>query len=484
MDTAGNIKDRQLGNEDDAGGITQLVDGFGDAGLRLFQALSGKYCTQLPEELMVHSIVLSGRSGVGKSLLLIKLARHFNCAVVKVHIGRLIATGNQHFSLKHKLDSVPKDKRVLVWLKDVELFRGLYAGVVESFIKDIKGLPLCVLAMTTRHPNRVLESIRVICDDHIRLLPPSKDERLHLCQWFTQDKLPYQTIVDTVEVTHGKTAAEIFAVLLDLLKSKAIHQEDAVQSDSSALLHTKVTWKDIGGLEDVIKELHECVVWPVMNRERFLRLGIKPTRGILLYGPPGTGKTMLAKAIATEVSANFISVAIPDLIKGEFGESEKALAAIFENAKRSPSILFLDEIEAIFGSRENAGQLGKKLISQLFLEMDNIPNDCRLVVLAATNAPDLIDDSIQRPGRLDKRIFIPPPSADGRLDILKRGVRHLSIEDSDCVLQDMANHPMSGAEIKLLIRGACYVAIRDGRECLKRSDFETALLENKRVSSI
>ncbi|KAJ1798474.1 hypothetical protein LPJ59_002474, partial [Coemansia sp. RSA 2399] len=462
--------------------VCQLVDGFGDAGHRLFQALSGKYCVPLPKELMIHSLILSGRSGIGKSLLLTKLAEYFDCTVIKIHMGRLIATGNQHFSLKQKLDNVPKNRRVLVWLKDIELFRGLYAGVVESFMKGINDMPRCVLAMTTRSPDMVLGSVRFICDDHIRLLAPSKEERLHLCQWFTEGKLPHRTIVDTVEVTHGKLAAEIFAVLLDLLKTKDIYRSDAGETQASALLHTKVTWNDIGGLGNVIKELHESVVWPVMNRDRFLKLGIKPTRGILLYGPPGTGKTMLAKAIATEVSANFISIAIPDLIKGEFGESEKALAAIFENGKRSPSILFLDEIEAIFGSREHAGQLGKKLISQLFLEMDSIPNDSRLVVLAATNAPSLIDDSIQRPGRLDKRIYIPLPSEAGRLDILRRTVRHLSIDDCDNVLQDMAKYQMSGAEIKLLVRGACYVAIRDNRERLERSDFETAHLENKRIS--
>ncbi|KAJ2556493.1 hypothetical protein EV175_001966 [Coemansia sp. RSA 1933] len=464
--------------------VGQLVAGFGDAGYRLFQALSGKFRVSLPKELMIHSLLLSGCSGIGKSLLLTKLAEHFDCVVVKIHMGRLIATGNQHFSLKQRLDNVPKDRRVLVWLKDVDLFRGLYAGVVESFIKRINDLPLCVLAMTTRSPDMVLESVRVICDDHIRLLAPNKEERLSLCQWFVEGKLPHRTIVDTVEVMHGKLASEIFAVLLDLLQAKDKHQtEDTGETQSSALLHTKITWKDIGGLDNVIKELHESVVWPVMNRDRFLKLGIKPTRGVLLYGPPGTGKTMLAKAIATEVSANFIAIAIPDLIKGEFGESEKALAAIFENAKRSPSILFLDEIEAIFGSREHAGQLGKKLISQLFLEMDNIPNDSRLVVLAATNAPNLIDDSIQRPGRLDKKIYIPLPSEAGRLDILKRCVRHLIIDDYDSVLQDMAMHKLSGAEIKLLIRGACYVAIRNNRENIVRSDFETALSENKRVSS-
>ncbi|PIA17938.1 AAA ATPase, partial [Coemansia reversa NRRL 1564] len=207
--------------------------------------------------------------------------------------------------------------------------------------------------------------------------------------------------------------------------------------------------------------LKESIVWPLQYREQFKRLGIRAPRGVLLHGPPGTGKTMLAKAAATEVAANFIPVAIPDLIKGEVGESEKALAAVFETAKRSPSILFLDEIEAIFGSREHAGETGKKLISQLFLEMDNIPENAHMVVLAATNEYRLIDPSILRPGRLDKIMHIPRPSEQSRLDILQRLTRHLTLEDKEKLLVWLAAEAeLSGAEIKSLVRSACYSAIQ------------------------
>ncbi|KAJ2098449.1 hypothetical protein GGI16_004275, partial [Coemansia sp. S142-1] len=240
-------------------------------------------------------------------------------------------------------------------------------------------------------------------------------------------------VEDAANLASGKTVAELFTSIADQLQPR--HNLNR-GSNSTGIngptipkpLTTSVCWKDIGGLDHVIEELKEVIVWPLLYRDEFARLGIKPPRGVLLYGPPGTGKTMLARAAATEVSANFISVAIPDLIKGEVGESEKALAAIFENAARSPSIVFLDEIEAIFGSREQSGEVGKKLITQLFLEMDNIPEDASVVILAATNAPHLMDSSILRPGRLDKKIHIPRPDYSSRLDILTRATQNLSIE--------------------------------------------------------
>ncbi|KAJ2546858.1 hypothetical protein GGH95_006747, partial [Coemansia sp. RSA 1836] len=305
--------------------------------------------------------MVSGRSGIGKSLLLTETARYFGCNVVKVHLGRVMAAGGQHNGLATILARISADQPSLVWLVDIELFCGLYGRVVEKFVERAKGLPLCVVAMTTRHPQRVHASLRLICDDHVRLLPPGKHERQQLCRWYASGKATPEMIEEAANQASGKTVAELFASIASHSQLRHSLNCGASLASTSASVPSQppaksVCWQDIGGLDDVIEELKESIVWPLLYRDDFARLGIRPPRGVLLYGPPGTGKTMLARAAATEVSANFISVAIPDLIKGEVGESEKALAAIFENAARSPSIVFLDEIEAIFGSREQSGE--------------------------------------------------------------------------------------------------------------------------------
>ncbi|KAJ1884929.1 hypothetical protein LPJ66_010372, partial [Kickxella alabastrina] len=179
----------------------------------------------------------------------------------------------------------------------------------------------------------------------------------------------------------------------------------------------------------------------------------------------------MARATATEVSANFIAVAILDLIKGEVGESSKALAAAFESAKRSPGIIFLDEIKVIFGGRDQAGEVGKNLISQLFLEMDNISEDTSVIILAGTSAPHLMDESILRAGRLDKIIYVPRPGCASRLDTLKHATRNLAVEDADTLFTWLAELEMSRAELKGLIHAACYAAIQRVSKILDRSDF-------------
>ncbi|KAJ1645046.1 hypothetical protein LPJ64_003344 [Coemansia asiatica] len=388
-----------------------------------------------------------------------------------------MATGGQHTGLKQLLTRLPAGKPVLVWIMDIELYRGLYGRVVEEFLYRVRDMPLCIVAMTTRNPEKVGVSLRSLCDDHLIISGfGTGAERIRLIQWFAQADLSHRNIEDVALRTQGKTAAEIFSAVTETINRIGKCNNKQMLSGRSKKLGMAnlVYWDDIGGLDTTIEELKENIVWPILHRERFKRLGITPPRGVLLYGPPGTGKTMLARAAATEISASFISVAIPDLIKGEVGESEKALASIFDTAKRSPSIVFLDEIEAIFGSRDQAGEVGKKLISQLFLEMDNIPDDSHLVILAATNAPDLMDKSILRAGRLDKRIYVPRPSYASRVDILQRITKHLDIEDREALLPVLAEMEMSGAEIKSLVRSACYSAIQRGSKVLIQSDFGSA----------
>ncbi|KAJ1796361.1 hypothetical protein LPJ75_007255, partial [Coemansia sp. RSA 2598] len=281
--------------------IDDVVAGFGDAGDRIYQAFSGKLNGTLPKDLQTHSILVSGRTGMGKSLLLSEISKHFGCEVYKLHVGEIVASGSQHTGLKQLLARLPTDRPVLVWIIDVELFRGLYGLVVEDFLCMARKMPLCLVAMTTRNPDKVDVSLRSLCDDHLAISGfGSCAERKRLVRWFAQADLSQQAIDDIALGTQGKTAAEIFSVIADAISAAKANKPADIGGEGKARLANIVYWEDIGGLDSTIEELKENIVWPILHRERFERLGITPPRGVLLYGPPGTGKTMLARAAATE----------------------------------------------------------------------------------------------------------------------------------------------------------------------------------------
>lgn len=242
----------------------------------------------------------------------------------------------------------------------------------------------------------------------------------------------------------------------------------AVRGNTAVRQIEKVAWTDIGGLDRAKEQLEETVIWAFRHSAAFLRLGVRPSKGALLYGPPGTGKTMLAKAVATASSANFIPVSIPDLLKGEVGETEKAIQRTFETASlAAPCVIFLDEIEALFASRgEGSSRLEQKMVSQLLLELDSLdlrrPPANQVAVLAATNVPWIIDPAALRPGRLDTQIYVPPPDEASRVKILELATAGTPL-DQDVDLADLAKlaPDFTGADLKNLCRNA---ALR----CLER----------------
>ncbi|KAF9102952.1 hypothetical protein BGX27_010800 [Mortierella sp. AM989] len=256
----------------------------------------------------------------------------------------------------------------------------------------------------------------------------------------------------------NQLAASDFLEAMKTIRVSALRQSTSVQKVDP------VHWSDIGGLDNV-----KVSVMEFYSKPDIVEMDI--------YGPPGTGKTLLAKAVATESEANFMAVSIPDLIKGEVGESEKAIAKIFKMANRcTPCIVFLDELEAIFGSRESSGGLGKQLISQLLLELD----DCvkGVVILAATNHPEAIDSSILRPGRLDRLVYVPPPTFDERvmiLEILKQSTKFSDNIDLRTV-SNLTNN-FTGADMKALVRKAGLLALKANRTCIEAQDFFTASSE-------
>jgi len=229
---------------------------------------------------------------------------------------------------------------------------------------------------------------------------------------------------------------------------------------------SRVTYDDIGGLGHIIEKVRELVELPLRHPEIFRRLGIEPPKGILLYGPPGVGKTLLAKAVATESGANFISVRGPEILSKWVGESERAIREIFRKARvYAPTVILFDEIDSIVphrGSVNEGTHVTERIVSQLLTEIDGIEKLNNVVIIGATNRPDLIDPALLRPGRLDKVIYVPPPEMKSRLEILKVHTRKMPLaEDVDLEYIARATEGYVGADLTALVREAALYALRE-----------------------
>ncbi|KAI6164523.1 P-loop containing nucleoside triphosphate hydrolase protein [Pisolithus thermaeus] len=246
-------------------------------------------------------------------------------------------------------------------------------------------------------------------------------------------------------------------------------------SNPSALRETAVEvptvqWDDIGGLDKVKKELQETVQYPVEHPEKFLKYGMSPSKGVLFYGPPGTGKTLLAKAIANECNANFISIKGPELLTMWFGESEANVRDVFDKARAAaPCVMFFDELDSIAkargGSLGDAGGAGDRVLNQLLTEMDGMNTKKNVFIIGATNRPDQIDPALLRPGRLDQLIYIPLPDEPSRLAILKAALKKSPISpDVDLAYLSRSTHGFSGADLTEICQRAAKLAIRDSIE--------------------
>ena len=227
--------------------------------------------------------------------------------------------------------------------------------------------------------------------------------------------------------------------------------------------HATVNYDDVGGMADTIRQLREMVELPLRYPELFTRLGVDPPRGVLLHGPPGTGKTRLAQAVANESDASFFTINGPEIMGSGYGESEKRLREVFEEAGRSsPAIIFIDEIDSIAPKRDRVpGEAEKRLVAQLLTLMDGLEARTNLVVIAATNRPDAIDEALRRPGRFDREIVIGVPDQNGRREILGIHTRGMPLGDK-VDLDELARttHGFVGADIAALTREAAIEAVR------------------------
>ena len=257
-----------------------------------------------------------------------------------------------------------------------------------------------------------------------------------------------------------------------------------ILSESSGDKKSGITYEQVGGLRSEIKIMREIVELPLRHPELFSRLGIEPHSGILLYGPPGCGKTLLAKVLSSESDANMFSINGPEIMNKYYGETEARLRDIFKEAKeRSPSIIFIDEIDAIAPKREEAyGDVEKRVVAQLLALMDGLTDRGNVIVLGATNRPDSVDPALRRPGRFDREIEISVPNADGRLEVLQIHTRGMPIaEDVELKILASELHGYTGADMKSLCREA---AMKSIRRYLPEIDLETEKIPSKILQSM
>lgn len=357
-------------------------------------------------------------------------------------------------------------------------------------------------------------------DREIEISVPDRDDRLEILQIHTRS-MPLSKDVNLEELadnTHGFVGADLAALCREAamkalrsfsrdfnleqeIPQEQLNKIEITSEDFSLALKEvepsamrevmveipSVKWNDVGGLDKSRQEILEAVEWPLSNPERFREMGLQPPNGILLYGPPGTGKTLIAKAVATEISANFISIRGPQLLSKWMGESEKAIREVFKKAKQvSPCIIFFDEIDALAPIRgmDSSSRAMERVVNQLLVEMDGLEVLKDVVVVAATNRPDMIDPALLRSGRFDRAVFIGPPAKDGREEILRIHARNMPLsEDVDLIeIADLTDGYV-GSDLEAICREAVLLAMRENfnAKIVEMRHFRNALKKVRRA---
>ncbi|KAI7870479.1 P-loop containing nucleoside triphosphate hydrolase protein [Spinellus fusiger] len=419
-------------------------------------------------------------------------------------LGDLAATYGQVSHGIRRLSWKTRETHSIVVFEDIELFfprEHVEAALVRVFMDLLESQKQSGLVVaTSRHPSRIHASIKALFTERIVLQIPTPEERLAL---FHSIAAPFALAQDVClkslnEQAHAFVAADLAhwcrsaeqAALQDQCQQvSSFHFESTLDRicpshlDFTAEKPESVRWEDIGGLVQAKHALEESAVWVYKHADAYRRLGVRPSKGVLLHGPPGTGKTLLAKAVATESCANFLFVQSADLVKGHVGDSEKAVAKLFQTARRcSPCVIFMDELETLFGKRESSGDVGKKLITQFLVEMDALDHcDATVLVLGATNHPESIDSSLLRPGRLDRRVYVGPPSTEERLAILQVLQRRTHCGSLDLSSIAEKTQGSTGADLQQLMRKAGLLALKrhrltGGPLCVEQQDITGALL--------
>ncbi|MCE8426415.1 MAG: CDC48 family AAA ATPase [Candidatus Methanoperedens sp.] len=466
-------------------------------------------------------VLLHGPPGTGKTMIAKAVASETDANFVSISGPEIMSKfyGESEKHIREIFEDAEKTAPSIIFIDEIDSIapkREEVTGEVErrvvaqllSLMDGLKARGQVIVIAATNRPNAIDPALRRggRFDREIEIGIPDRIGRLEVLQVHTRgmplsgDMSDEKGMREIADMTHGFVGADISS----LCKEAAMHairgilpqiniEEEIPPEVMEKLVVTKddfydafrniepsamrevfvevpeVRWDDIGGLESTKQELIEVVEWPLKFPEVFDAINTRPPKGVLLFGPPGTGKTLLAKAIATESEANFISIKGPELLSKYVGESERTVREIFRKARQAaPVIIFFDEIDSIVPTRGTAFDTGvtERVVSQILTELDGLEELKSVVVVAATNRPDMVDPALLRPGRLDRLIYVRPPDISERKKIFNIHIKGKPLF-SDIDIEKLARKSEGyvGADIEAICREAAMLALRD---CIKR----------------
>ncbi len=478
-------------------------------------------------------VLLHGPPGTGKTLMAKAVANESDAYFKTLNGPEIMSKyyGQSEEKLRNIFEEAEENAPAIIFIDEIDAIapkRDEATGevekrVVSQLLSLMDGLETRGKVMVIAATNRVNSLDPALrrggrFDREIEIGIPDRESRKEILQIHTRG-MPRAEDVDLNELadtTYGFVGADINTLAkeaamnalrriipeLDLseeeipsnvLKDLVVTKDDFMKAYRSiepsalrevALEIPKVTWDEVGGLSDVKQRLKEAIQWPLEMPERFQDFGIEPPKGILLYGPPGTGKTLMAKAVANESDANFISIKGPEVLSKWVGESEKAIREVFRKARQAaPTIIFLDELDSIAPSRGRSGgdsNVTDRIVNQLLTEMDGIEEMENVVVIGGTNRPDIVDPALVRPGRFDRAMLVPAPDEEARRSILKIHTRDVPISEN-VDLNEIAEETQGfvGADLEYLVREAAMNSIRENSDLdeVRMDHFEKAMKE-------